>query len=152
MLAEEFGQIMAHEAAHIRGRDHLKLLLQVLAPDVLGWLPAGAALTGRWRAAAEREADESAAGSDPRRRLALASALVKVARLSASAPRRPALLMPVAADDDVAGRVQALLGPPPVAHRARRWTVIGAALATVMAVPLYGPVHELIEWLVTFGR
>ncbi len=52
-------------------------------------LPLGAALMARWRSAAEFEADEGATGVDPHKRLALASALVKVAGLSAGADSRP---------------------------------------------------------------
>jgi hypothetical protein len=155
----EFGLVIAHERAHISAADNLKLLLHVLAPDVLAWLPAGAAITARWRAAAEREADERAAGSDPHRRLALASALVKVARLAttptATARARPALLMPMTDHDGVAVRVRALLAQP--APAGGRWSPAIAAWAPMvalplMAMPLYGPLHEMVELLVALGR
>jgi Zn-dependent protease with chaperone function len=149
----EFRQVIAHEAAHVQARDNLKLLLLIVSPDPLAWLPAGAALAKNWRIAAEFEADERATGSDPRKRVALASALVKVARLATGSNRSiAALSMPVAADD-VEGRVRRLLAPAPA--RCRKVTLRGLAacgvLIAVFAVPLYAPIHQFIEGLVALG-
>ena len=151
---EEFRRVIAHEAAHVSGRDNLKLLLLVAAPDILAWMPFGAALLKRWRAAAEFAADEHATGADPRKRLALASALIKVARLSTAQDQTlPALSMPVGVDD-VEGRVRLLLAPPRIAMRTITLRVLraGALLFPLVLVPLYGLVHEFIEALVAFGR
>jgi Zn-dependent protease with chaperone function len=151
---EEFCQVIAHEAAHISTRDNLKLLLLVVSPDALAWLPCDAALAARWRAAAELEADERATGLDPRKRVALASALIKVARLSTGADHPlPALSMPIALDD-VEGRVRRLLKPSPTTSRTTniKRLMVCAALVPVISVPLYGLVHQFIEALVTFGR
>ena len=151
---EEFDQIVAHEAAHVSARDNLKLLLFVVSPDVLAWLPCAATLTARWRAAAEFEADEHAAGSDPRQRVALAAALLKVARLAmGTRSALPALAMSVALDD-VDGRVRQLLCPSRNLARATAVKALVAAslLVPVLAVPLYGLVHLFIEALVGFGR
>jgi Zn-dependent protease with chaperone function len=151
---EEFRAILAHEAAHLAARDNLKLLLLTAAPDPLALTPLAESLTERWRAAAEREADQRATAADTRRRLALASALVKVARLlNERAAPHPALGMHVAADD-VAGRVRALLRPPPPALRAWIVAVLGgcALLLPLLAVPGYALLHELIERLVMLGR
>jgi len=147
---EEFREVLAHEAAHLAARDNLKLLLLTAVPDVLRWTPLGAALTARWRAAAECEADRSATGADRERRLALASALVKVARLLGDhQPPRPALGMPVAADD-VPARVRALLAPPGRPARSGIALILagGALLIPLLALPGYGVLHELIERLV----
>jgi len=150
---EEFRQVIAHEAAHVSAHDNVKLLLQIISPDALTWVPAGRALTERWRAAAEREADARASGCDPRKRVALASALLKVARLS-SGTLHPslALSMPVAVDD-VEGRVRELLAPRRMPHRppAMKALVACALLIVVAGVPLYGSVHESIESLVAYG-
>jgi hypothetical protein len=151
---EEFHEIIAHEAAHISARDNLKLLLFVVSPDILAWLPCGATLAARWRAAAEFEADEQAAGSDPRRRVALASALIKVARLATGTRSAlPTLSMSVALDD-VDGRVRQLLSP---SRKLARTTAVRVLLACsllvpVLAVPLYRLVHLFIEGLVALGR
>lgn len=151
--AEELRLVAAHEAAHITTRDNLKGLLLVSCPDALAWLPVGATLADRWRTAAEFEADERAAGADRRKRVALAAALVKVARLSAGLAARPALSMTVALDD-VEGRVRRLLAPAP--HVLRRTSVRSlvacALLLPVAAVPFYGALHQVIEVLVAFGR
>jgi Zn-dependent protease with chaperone function len=151
---EEFRQVMAHEAAHVSTQDNLKLLLLVASPDALAWLPCAAALAARWREAAEIEADERATGSDPRKRVALASALIKVARLSTGADRPlPALSMPIALDD-VEGRVRRLLSPAPNTSRIIniKGLMACATLVPVIAVPFYGFVHQFIEALVSFGH
>jgi hypothetical protein len=153
---EEFRLVIAHEAAHGSAHDNRKLLLQILSPDALAWMPAGAALTERWRAAAELDADARASGGDPRKRLALASALLKVARLSMEMTRARslALSLPVAADG-VAERVRVLLAPMPAAAPIRltpkRMAAVGLSIV-VVSLPLYGLVQAAIELLVRFGR
>lgn len=151
---KEFRQVIEHEAAHVATGDNLKLLLLTASPDVLAWLPGSAAITTRWRAAAEGEADERATGADPRKRVALAAALIKVARLAGeSHGPSTALSMPVAMDD-VDARVRRLLSPPAAVTRKpliRRF-LIGAALIPVMACPFYPLVHRCIEAVVAFGR
>jgi len=150
---DEFRQVIAHEAAHIHARDNLKLLLLVATPDTLAWTPLGKALTERWRASAERDADRYATGDDPEKRVALASALIKVARLfnTSGQPHRE-FSMSVAIDD-VPGRVQQLLKPPvkPCPARILRALASSALLTPVIALPLHEPVHELVEWLVRFS-
>jgi Zn-dependent protease with chaperone function len=152
--AEEFRAVLAHEAAHLAAHDNLKLLMLVAAPDALPLTPLAALLTERWRAAAESEADQRATRGDCERRLALASALIKVARLmkTRSAPH-PALGMPVATDD-VPGRVRALLGPPAARARGRILAALGAAALVIplLALPRYAQLHELIERLIALGR
>jgi hypothetical protein len=152
--SDEFRQIVAHEAAHVSARDNLKLMLFVASPDALAWMPVGAALAQRWRAAAEIEADEHATGSDPRKRVALASALIKVARLSTGANcQRPGLSMGIAVDS-VEFRVRRLLAPPPVARRTLtiHGIAVCALLLPMVAVPLYALVYHVTEALVAIGR
>jgi BlaR1 peptidase M56 len=150
---DEFRQVVAHEAAHVRAWDNLKLLLLLACPDALAWTPLGAALAERWRTAAEFAADQHATGDDPHKRVELASALVKVARLAGTgAGPRNALTMAVALDD-VEGRVRQLLAPaefPPA--RMIRTLACLALLIPLATPPLYGFVHQLIETLVRFGR
>ena len=78
---EELAAGVAHELGHWRARDNLKRLAMRAAPDM--WFATGVArwLERRWAAASEYAADRSAGGSE-RERCALASALVKVARLT----------------------------------------------------------------------
>ena len=151
---EEFRQVLAHEAAHMDSRDNLKLLLLLTMPDALAWFATGRALTEHWRAVTELEADERASGADPRKRVALASALIKVARLSLASgrPRRASRV-----GSHLSGlehRVRRLLAPSAAMHRgfpARRLLTC-ALLVPLLAVPLYASVHRLIEALVAFGR
>jgi len=151
---EEFQQVIAHEAAHVSARDNLKQLLVIASPDALSWTRVAADLTRRWRAAAELEADQRATENDPRKRVALAAALIKVARAWGAAQRvRPVLSMPVASDD-VEARVRKLLAPPDplppklVSAKAVAWC---ALLIPVAALPLYSCVHKLVEALVRLG-
>lgn len=151
---EEFRQVLAHEAAHMDSRDNLKLLMLLMMPDTLAWLATGRALTEHWRAATELEADERASGADPRKRLALASALLKVARLSmaSSRPRRVSRVgTPLSGLDN---RVRRLLAPSAAIRRSfpARRLLTCALLVPLLAVPLYASVHRLIEVLVAFGR
>jgi len=149
----EFRQVLAHEAAHLSARDNLKLLLLLACPDALAWTPLNRALLERWRTEAEFAADRRATGNDPQKRVALASALIKVARLfdTNHCARHP-LTMPVALDD-VEGRVRQLLAPPHAATSATIGRVLLSLglIMPVAALPLYALVHELIETLVTFG-
>jgi hypothetical protein len=114
----------------------------------------------RWRAAAELEADQRATGNDPRRRLALAAALIKVARALGTAERADPALSMLIASDDVAARVRHLLAPPQAlpTRGARLKTVACCTfmacctlLTPLAAMPHYPVVHELIEALVRLG-
>jgi len=149
---DEFRQVVAHEAAHVSARDNLKLLLLLACPDALAWTTLGATLSERWRTAAEFAADQRAAGDDPQKRVALASALIKVARLFDTRQRaRHALTMPVAMDD-VEGRVRELLAPTCAASATISKALVSVALLIpVAALPLYSLIHELVETLVGFG-
>ena len=150
---EEFQQVIAHEAAHVAAHDNLKLLLLSVAPDPLAWLPAGRSMTERWRAAAELEADARASGHDPRKRAALASALIKVARLSSAAAHRSAALSMPVVFDDVQGRVRELLAPfSPRKHLDVRVLLAAALMIAAAAAPLHGLIQEFIESLVAVGR
>ena len=147
---EEFQRIVDHESAHIAAADNLKLALLHSAPDLLAALPLGAAIVSRWKAAAEFDADERAAGADRARRLALASALIKVARLADRREPVDAAHVMAVACGDIEERVRRLLGTAPSSPRGSlRWALIGLAIATpVIALPAYGVLHRCIEWLV----
>jgi Zn-dependent protease with chaperone function len=149
---EELQQVLAHEAAHVAARDNLKQLLLIASPDALAWTSLGATLLERWRVAAEYQADHRATGQDPRRRLALAAALIKLARLLGSAERTRLGLSMSVASDDVEGRVRQLLAAPNSSPtRTLKYVGVCALLTPLAALPLYGPLHELIEALVRLG-
>ena len=152
--SEEFRQVIAHEAAHRDARDNLKLLAVLSMPDVLAWLPAGRALTAQWRAATELEADERASGTDARKRVALASALIKVARLTLERGRAPRPARLSGRFGGLEHRIRRLLAPSPGGTRAfpGRRIASSALLVPLLAMPLYALVHRVIEVLVAFGR
>lgn len=149
---EEFHQVLAHEAAHRDARDNLKLLALRAAPDALAWLPAGAEMAEHWRSATEWEADERASGADPRKRVALASALLKVARLAMANDGTRTTSRAGAAAGELETRVRRLLAPAPAARRGRSTVrlVACALLVPLLAMPLYAAIHRLIELLVAF--
>ena len=151
---EEFRQVLAHETAHMHAGDNLKLLMLLMMPDALAWLPTGSALTEHWRAATELEADERASGSDPRKRVALASALIKVARLSIASGRPRRAARSQAPLCGLEQRVRRLLAPSTAMRRGfpGRRVLTCALLVPLLAVPLYASVHRLIEAFVAFGR
>jgi hypothetical protein len=90
LTAAELDVAIAHELAHQRSRDNLKRFLMHCAPDLFGWSATARRIEARWQAESEREADARAVRGDERRAVVLASALVKVARLT----RRPGAIVP----------------------------------------------------------
>ena len=77
---------VAHELAHRGCWDNLKRCAMFCAPDLFGFTSGARDLEARWRAEAECRADALAVGGDETRATHLASALVKVARLSQPSP------------------------------------------------------------------
>jgi Zn-dependent protease with chaperone function len=145
----ELRAVLAHEAAHVRRRDPLRLCLLRFLACTLFWLPAVRRLAEDIADEAEVSADDAAVLDQP---LALASAIVTLAQW----------LRPGRAVHDGVGfdernllerRVRRLAGED-VAPRSRltRTSVVGAALAlllawtsgAVMAHPLPGqtPAHD----------
>jgi Zn-dependent protease with chaperone function len=148
---EELRAGVAHELGHRRAWDNLKRLAMRAAPDLLFATGVARTLERRWAAAAERVADRGA-GDSGRARCALASALVKVARLT---PPVNSVAEPISAlvdGGDIATRVQRLLDDTPTAAtpRAARWLglAIPAAALALYYAPLLRMVHAVTEILV----
>ena len=149
---EELRACVGHELGHWRSWDNLKRLAMRSAPDVLVAFPAARAIEQRWAAASEHAADRGAGDSGPAR-CALASALVKVARLT------PPILLasePISAlveGGDIAARVRRLLDDAPSisGHRwiARTALAIPAAALVLDYAPLLRTVHAVTEILVS---
>jgi Zn-dependent protease with chaperone function len=79
--AGELSAALAHEYGHLAARDNLKRALLRACRDALTIMPAGRTLDRAWAESAEAAADEYAArAGDADSALALASALVKIAR------------------------------------------------------------------------
>jgi Zn-dependent protease with chaperone function len=150
---QELEAVLAHEKGHIDRRDNLRRLLMYAAPDAVAWLPGSAHLASAWRRALEEAADDEAAAVGEEGRLALAAALVKIARLAAGMPSQR--LMPVSTfhcGDSIDTRVRRLLEPREDAagaavtdgHQALRMTLAIAGLIAVSMLALRA-VQALVE-------
>jgi Zn-dependent protease with chaperone function len=150
LTEEELRASVAHELGHWRALDNLKRLAMRAAPDLLWLTSAAGTIEARWASAAEHAADHRACG-DPRARCALASALVKVARLT---PLRTPIAEPISTlvdGGDIASRVQQLLDDAaPRARSSRRWPIAIASVAAAIACysPLLRIVHMTTEVVV----
>lgn len=152
----ELDAVVAHERQHRSTRDNLKRLALLAMPDVLRFVGTGAAIEARWLSAVEMEADERAVGRDPARGLALASALVKVARLM------PVVAPPAPVCDFyngglLAARVGRLIDPRPAAPRSSALPWLGLAVVSLIAWVVtssaaQSAVHQATEFIVNFPR
>ena len=142
---EEIEAMVAHERAHVAARDNLKRLFLHSAPPI----PAASRLDRAWVAAAEEAADAAAAAAHPDRRLDLASALVRLARL-APEPDLPAGVSAFYPGGGIEDRVRRLLEPvpPPQSTYGCVMALAGAgalALAFIASAPT---IHAAMEALV----
>lgn len=80
----ELDVALAHERAHRTSLDNVKRCAMFCAPDVLGLVAMSREVEARWRASAEWLADAQAVDGDDVRAVHLASALVKVSRITSS--------------------------------------------------------------------
>ncbi len=150
LLPEELAAAVAHERAHLNNRDNLRRV-------VLRLLPGLRAADRDWDLAAEMAADAQAGRRSAKVALDLASALIKVARLTPPdvdpAMSTCALLLSAS---PLSGRVELLTVLAGEAAEPRRnpWSTVAmvAGLATVVEV-LTSPAgiqaaHEIVEVLV----
>jgi beta-lactamase regulating signal transducer with metallopeptidase domain len=147
LTATELDAAIAHELAHRRAHDNLKRFAMRCVPDLFGWTAAARRLEAAWQAASECAADGAAAVDEPRA-TALASALVKIARLGAettgacspawSAFHEPGLLE---------ARVRRLVGP--IVRRDTRRHGIGlvAAVPVVAVGAWLAGAPAALHWL-----
>ncbi|HLH39288.1 MAG TPA: M56 family metallopeptidase [Bryobacteraceae bacterium] len=138
LSSEELDAALRHEYAHAASRDNLKRLLMLLAPDSFAFFRPLASVERAWKKFAEWAADDEAVSGDRRRAVALASALVRVARLGAAAKYE--LVTPLI-EEDLALRVERLLDDshPPARPAIRGpWTLAAciAGLAVIFAIIL----------------
>jgi hypothetical protein len=125
---------MRHEAAHSNSLDNLKRLAIYATPSLLpgsfGKLESG------WNRLTEWAADDAAVAGEPRRAIALAEALVCVARLSGQHAFGPIVSSLVAGQEDLSQRVGRLLASQPaqVSDIPGKWIILLPMLAVVTLV------------------
>lgn len=149
---DELAAILDHERGHILRRDNARRLLLLALPDPLSWISMGRDIDLAWHDAAEEVADEApGAGRGDAGRVALAAALVRVAKM---VPEGEILSeLPASAlyrGEPLERRVRRLLDPIPPRPRAprhRQWLAL--ALFIGASVVLLNPIHDLLEVLVT---
>jgi len=151
MLTEEqLDAALRHERAHGVSRDNLKRLLMLLAPEPIPGFGALRRLEQGWSRMAEWAADDWAVAGSEERGLALASALLAVARMDRPRQAMP-LATPLLADRaGLAERVERLLAEPAAPEPARHAVAVAAATVTAVAaiIPLVLPaVHRALEAL-----
>ena len=132
---EELAAVLAHEAAHVRRRDPLRLSLLRFLTCTLFWIPALRRLADDIVDESEIEADDAAAGGRP---LALASAILSLSRWVEDHRRHAPSLRAVVGfrqDDLLDRRVRRLLGEEtaPGTHLTRR-SLSAAAVALLLVV------------------
>lgn len=134
---EELEAILQHEAAHLENRDNLKRLLMFSAPHLLIGATLSRSLERGWQQAAEEVADDRAGAP---RALALAAALIKVARLAQGCPTPPATVAAFCQGGDIDRRVRRLTEGPAQqsGHLNGRTLIVGfaALAATAFALAL----------------
>jgi hypothetical protein len=147
LSSDQLAVAVRHERAHRASRDNLKRLLIQFAPAVF---PRLRKLEEAWIQCAEWAADDRATGGDPDRSAALAAALVHVARLQSGISLPVLVASLVAADENLAQRVDRILDTPAIAEPNRRFELFAfssaAVLICVLAMNLR-IVHLLLEWL-----
>ena len=153
LTPEELHVVVDHELRHHSAWDNIKRLLLLASPDALAFLPAGAHLEREWARAAESAADCRATGGDARKRVALAAAVLKVARLMPAPAPLNAPVSNLYCGGPLAARVQRLLRNDfePPATIVPRVVIAAVALALVSSAigsPLLPAVHRCTECLV----
>jgi beta-lactamase regulating signal transducer with metallopeptidase domain len=146
LSADELAVALRHERAHRDSRDNFKRLLILLAPAIF---PALRTLEQAWAKYAEWAADDRATAGDPESSLALASALVRVARLQ-SGPMPRLVTSLVEADEDLSLRVDRMLYPSSAEPRKFHGELValsGLALIVIVAInpSALRVVHQLLE-------
>jgi Zn-dependent protease with chaperone function len=155
LAPDQLAAALRHERAHRASRDNLKRLVLAAAPGVAPFGHGLRSLELGWARMAEWAADDCAAAGSPRRSLALAGALVKVARMGAAPPAAPLATGLMADAADLSVRVERLLNPraPVGAEWTGRWWPGVLAAATGAAVAIQpGTLYAAHRWLEALMR
>jgi Zn-dependent protease with chaperone function len=158
LASEELTAAIAHENGHLLAHDNLKRMLVNFAGELAWWVPGTTSLRRQWADAAELAADEFAAAGSVAQPLNLASALVKLARMTA-AGTRPAMpagaFLIESAGDILTQRVSWLVDVDPAAsggsERASRFLLASVLLTAglfgllLLRFDFFARLHQLIE-------
>ena len=155
--AEELAVMVRHECGHLASRDNLKRLVLRLCPNPLPLVSPCGELERHWQEACEEAADDYAARASAPSALALANALVRVARMAPARRAATAMLTWLYSGDSIERRVKRLVASSPRGDSRATWLVTARALAAAPAVltvavlldpTLLHTVHHLIEVVV----
>jgi len=155
LSAEQLAVALHHEDAHRGSRDNMKRLLLLLAPDAIPFVASFSLLDRAWTKYSEWAADDEAVEGDSFRALALAEALLRVARMDAG-PRLSFLHTSLlGADLDLSARVERLLRLEPARFESPPWArflargavlLVAGCFAALMLWPVtLSAVHGLLE-------
>jgi len=154
LSAEQFEAALSHERAHLLGRDNLKRLLIAIAPGMFPFADGLSSIEKQWERYAELAADDNAARGRSGRSVALAEALVQVARLGNGVRRIPLASSLSESNVELSRRVNRLMTADPAmqpqASNLRFSLLLCAAVgvAFVGLLPhLLGSVYPLLETL-----
>lgn len=161
LSAEELDATLKHETVHRTSGDNWKQLLLRATPEVLPFSRCFARIERAWLRFSECAADAEATGGDEQASLALASALIEVARLGTGLQVPAAVSSLVPDPGDLAERIDRLLMAPPTQSRNQVRTRIPIAVAVAatsllvaaLAFAMLSPsaliaVHEILEHLI----
>jgi Zn-dependent protease with chaperone function len=157
LSAEQLDVAFQHENAHRISHDNLKRLFLLLAPGPLPFLRGFSSLERNWARFSEWAADDEAVCGDAHRALALAAALLRVARMGTVPSLSFLHSSLLAADGSLSARIDRLLCVEPL-RRKPLWgtpSVVlgsGVGISVGIAVLLAWPatmfsVHRLLELL-----
>jgi Zn-dependent protease with chaperone function len=136
---EELSAMVRHERAHVDSRDNLKRLMFRLFAGPLSWCSAGREIERRWDEALEELADERGASASSA--LALARALVRVARMTNSS-LAPMPLSLLSRGDGIERRVRRLLEGRPRENSRPVWLLATRMLVAAPAVLAVGVIAD----------
>lgn len=154
---EELSAMVRHECGHLASSDNLKRLVLRVCPNPLLLTSVGRDLERHWHEACEEAADDYAAKASTPSALALANALLRLARM---APARCAAILPVTSvyqGDSIERRVKRLIGNRPRGGARPAWLLAARTLALVPPIlalaglldgHLLQTVHHVIEAVV----
>jgi hypothetical protein len=125
----QLAAIVDHERRHVSACDNAVRLLMDAAPDAVGLTGASRRLAAAWHQAAEHRADDAAA-----RRLDLASALVRVARLAGDTGPGALPASALYRGEAVEERVRRLIDPAPSGPDMPRGILYASAAVLTVAV------------------